>query len=93
MLDRFAPLLSNPQLTQNMTADQKAQFKELNVLIAKLRGQIVANKPLPPSKLNEEMMEIQKLVFKVMVGQAMNKQGLTATDVTPPRPPNRNQNP
>jgi hypothetical protein len=93
MLDRFAPLLNNPQLTKNMTPEQKAQFKELNALISKLRVQIAANKPLSPAQLNDEMMDIQKLVFKVMVGQAMNKQGLTATDVTPPQPPNRKRNP
>lgn len=74
MLDSMAPLLSNPMVTKNMTAPQKADFAELQKMISDMRAGLAANTITSTQDQQAKMMKIQQLVMRMMsAGMTMPK--------------------
>jgi hypothetical protein len=74
MLNAMAPMLNNPMITKNMTPQQKADFNELQTMIADLKSGIASNTITTAQDQQAKMMKIQQLLMRMMsAGMAMPK--------------------
>ncbi len=78
MLNSVEPMLSNPAITQNMTALQKSEFAELKQHLAQMKADIAAGKVTTAAEQQAKMMRIQGLVMRMMSA------GLTMPKAAPP---------
>ena len=83
MLDSMGPLLSNPMITNSMTAPQKANFAELQKMISVLKTDLAANTITSPQEQQARMAKIQKLVMRMMSA------GMTMPERKPSSAPER----
>jgi hypothetical protein len=81
MLDAMAPMLSNPAITKNMTAQQKADLKDLQAMMADLRAQALSGHSLSDPAFGKKMMKLQALSMRLM------SSGLRAPPGAPAPPP------
>lgn len=79
MIDALGPMLNNPAMTQRMNSQQKAQFRQLTVMIQNVRTQIASGRRISPDEMNRQMMQIQQLAMGLMMAQA-------AAPAPPPTP-------
>lgn len=77
MLDSIGPMLNNPAITQGMTPPQKADYAELQKMIAELKAGMAAKTITTPAQQQAQMMKIQGLVMRMMSA------GITMPQVTP----------
>jgi hypothetical protein len=76
MIDSLEPMLNNPEITKNMSPEQKSSMKELRGLIADLRGQIKSGQRLSDQEFDQKMKHIQQLTMQMMMaGAAQNMFG------------------
>jgi len=74
MLTSIEPMLNNPQITQNMTLQQKSEFAELKQTLATMKTEMAAGKITSSAEQQAKMMRIQGLVMRMMsAGMAMPK--------------------
>ncbi|MBI3288967.1 MAG: hypothetical protein HYZ74_05565 [Elusimicrobia bacterium] len=66
MLDSLAPMLENPLITRGMKPQQKADFAELQKLIAEMRTQMAAGAPMTQQEHQRRMAKIQGLAVRLM---------------------------
>jgi len=66
MLDSLGPMLNNPMITQNFSAEQKADYAELTKMIADLKAGMAANSITSQKEHQAKMMKIQGLVMRLM---------------------------
>lgn len=66
MLDSIAPMLNNPALTKNMGPQQKADFAEMNKLMAEMKNGIASNSPQPPEQRQKDMLRFQNLMMRML---------------------------
>lgn len=70
MLDSIMPMISNPALTKNMTAAQKADLKELQDLMADLKAQLNSGHSVSDAAFAQKMQRMQALSLKMMTAAA-----------------------
>jgi hypothetical protein len=66
MLDSMLPMLNNPALTKNMSPQQKADFAELNKIIAEMKDGMTSNAALTPQESRQQMARIQNLMMRML---------------------------
>ena len=66
MLDSLTPILSNPALTAKMAPQQKADFNELNTLIADMKARLASKASITNQEQQRQMMRIQELMMRLM---------------------------
>jgi hypothetical protein len=66
MLGSIEPMMNNPAVTQNMSLQQKADYKELKSLISELKDDIASKKHSTPKEQQAQMLKIQSLVMRMM---------------------------
>jgi hypothetical protein len=73
MLSTLEPMLNNPAITQNMSLQQKSDYKELKGLIAALKGDIASKKHVSAKDQQDQMLKIQRLLMGLMTPAAAAK--------------------
>ena len=80
MLDSITPMLSNPLLTQNMSAEQKSDFSALKTMIQGMKADMASGKITSPMEQQAKMVKIQQLMMRVLSA------GMTMPKTAAPRP-------
>jgi hypothetical protein len=73
MLSTLEPMLNSPAITQNMSIQQKSDYKELKGLISTLKGDIASKKHVSPKDQQDQMLKIQRLLMGLMAPGAAAK--------------------
>lgn len=77
MLTTMAPMLDNPQITQNMTLQQKSEYNELKQMIKELKNDMASNKVTSSEDQQAKMLKIQGLMMRMLSsGMSMPKSTL-----------------